>query len=381
MKAIITGGGIGGLAAAVALRQASVEAVVFERAPELRGIGAGVALWANATKVLRSLGLYEPVREAGAEIGGEVRSWKGRKLFSFSTAELRSRFGEANLAIHRADLHSALLAALPEGVVRLDAELVGFEQNVGNVVARFAGGWEETGDLLVGADGLRSVVRARVLRDGPPRYAGFTAWRGVVEGADGILPEGGGLNVWGRGTELGVANIGRGRAYWYATKNTPEGEPEGAGRREEVLEILERRDRPGDAFRSAVEATEEASILRTDLYDREPVGRWGTGRVTLLGDAAHPMTPSLGQGACQAIEDAAVLADALRGAKSAAEALRSYERRRVGRTASIVLRSRRMGRVMQSENPLVCGLRDALGATVPAGTRLRMLDPVVGYEV
>lgn len=375
------GGGIGGLAAAVALRRANVEVVVLERAPELREVGAGVALWANATKVLRRLGLYEPVREAGAEIGGEVRSWNGKKLFSFSATELRRRFGEANLAIHRADLHSTLLAALPESAVRLGAELLDFEQDGRRVLARFTDDREERGDFIVGADGLHSVVRAKVLKDGPPRYAGFTAWRGIVEGADGILPEGVGLNVWGRGSELGLASLGRDRAYWYATRNSPEGEPEKpAGRREEVLEILERRGHCKDFFRPAVEVTEETNILRTDLYDRDPVRGWGTGRVTLLGDAAHPMTPSLGQGACQAIEDAAGLADALAGTNSVSDVLRLYERRRGGRTAAIVRRSRRMGRIMQSESPVICGLRDTLAAAVPAKMRLRALDPVVGYK-
>ena len=381
MKAIIIGGGIGGLAAAVALRQANIEAVVFERAFELRGVGAGVALWANATKVLRRLGLYGPIREAGAEIGGEVRSWSGKELFSFSAADLRRRFGEANLAIHRADLHAALLSALPESMLHLDAELVGLEQDGRGVVAHFAGGRQEEGDLLIGADGLHSAVRARVLQDGPPRYAGFTAWRGILEDADGIVPEGIGLNVWGRGSELGLTNLGRNRAYWYATRNAPEGEPENpAGRREEVLGLLEERRHPNNPFRAAVEATKETNILRTDLYDRDPVGSWGTGRVTLLGDAAHPMTPSLGQGACQAIEDAVELADALHGTKHIPDALRSYERRRIGRTNAVVRRSRHMGRLMQSENPIVCGLRNTLASSVPAGVRLRMLEPVVGYE-
>lgn len=382
MKAIIVGGGIGGLVAAVALRRVDVEVLVLEKAPEPREVGAGVALWANATRVLRRLGVYEAVRQAGAEIGGEARSWQGRKLFSFSAAALRRRFGEANLAIHRADLHSALFAALPEDTVRLGAELRGFRQDDRGVVACISDGREEYGDLLVGADGLHSVVRAQILGDGPPRYAGFTAWRGVVEDAGRLLSEGSGMNVWGRGSEFGLTNIGRGRVYWYATRNAPEGVPEKpAGRRAEVLEILEGRNWAEGSVWPVVEATEEANVLRTDLYDRPPARRWGKDRMTLLGDAAHPMTPSLGQGACQAIEDAAVLADALRGAESLARALRSYEGRRIGRTASVVRRSRRMGRVMQSENPLVYGLRNALAAAAPAGLQLRMLDPVVGYEV
>jgi FAD-dependent urate hydroxylase len=377
LRAIVVGGGIGGLSAAIALRRVGLEAAVFERAPGPREVGAGVGLWSNAVAVLRGLGLYEAVRGIGAEIGGEARSWRGKRLFGNSADELRRRYGEANLVVHRADLQEALLASLPEGTVRFGARCVAFTQDGDGVTTRFADGWEERGDVLVGADGLRSGMRATLLGDGPPRYAGLTAWRGIAEGAGGFAPEGAGLNLWGRGTEFGLMNIGGGRAYWYATKNALEGAVESpAGRKAEVLELLRGWYAP---TRAAVEATEEANILRTDIYDREPVQRWGEGRATLLGDAAHPMTPHLGQGACQAIEDAAVLADCLGGAGSPVAALRLYEARRAPRTADIVRRSRRTGRVLQLENPLLCDLRDALVGALPSSVLLRQMDPVVGH--
>ena len=383
MRAIVVGGGIGGLSAAIALRRAGIEAAVFERAPEPPEVGAGVGLWSNALRVLKGLGLYEAVRGIGAEIGGETRSWSGRRLFGFSAGEMRRRYGEASVVVHRAELQGVLLAALPEDSVRYGARLVGFSDDGDEVTARFADGRKEVGDLLVGADGLRSATREVLVGDGPPRYAGLTAWRGVAEGADDFAPEGKGLNLWGRGSEFGVMNIGGGRAYWFLTKNAPEGERESpAGRRSEILDRL-----PGGypAAKAAVEATEVAKILRTDIYDREPVESWGTGRATLLGDAAHPMTPHLGQGACQAIEDAVVLADCLGGrqgdAGSIAAALRLYEGRRRARTTELVRSSRRVGRVLQLENPLLCGLRDALVGALPSGAVFRQLDPVLGYTV
>ena len=379
MKVLVAGAGIGGLAAAIALRRVGLDVAVFERAGELRAVGAGVALWANATKALRKIDVYEAAREVGAELGGAARSWRGRKLFSLSADELRSRFGEANLVVHRADLQRVLLSALPDGTVRLGAELVGFEQDGAGITVRFADGRREAGDVLVGADGLRSVVRARLLGDGEPRYAGITAWRGISDVGDEVAPPGVGLNLWGRGAEFGLASIGNGRAYWYFSRNAPEGAPESpTGRKREVLEHLQGWYAPA---RTAVEATAESKILRTDLYDREPAKRWGQGRVTLLGDAAHPMTPHLGQGACQAIEDAVVLADSLRGAGSVVTALRSYQARRIGRTTEMVRRSRRVGRVMQWESPLLCGLRDALVGISPSSFTLRQLDPAVGYVV
>lgn len=383
MKAIIVGGGIGGLAAAVALRRVGVEAEVFERAARIQEVGAGVSLWGNAMKALRRLGLYEAVRARGAEIGGEARTWRGKRLFSYSAEDLQRRFGQTNLALHRAELQAALLSTLPAETVRLDAEFTGFTQDGPAVTARFADGREARGDLLVGADGLRSATRAQLLGEEPPRYAGLTAWRGIAEKVDGFAPEGMGLNLWGRGSEFGLINIGDDRAYWYATANAPESSPANpAGHKREVLERLRGWYAPA---RMAVEATEDSRILRTDIYDRKPVGRWGSGRATLLGDAAHPMTPHLGQGACQAIEDAVALADVLgdvlRGSEPVDAALRAYEGRRQERTAPIVRRSRRVGWVMQLENPLLCTLRDNLTAAMPSGAQLRMLDPVVGYEV
>jgi 2-polyprenyl-6-methoxyphenol hydroxylase-like FAD-dependent oxidoreductase len=378
-KAIVVGGGIGGLTAALALGRAGVEVAVFERAPELREIGAGISLWANATRALKGLGVYEEVRAAGAaEIGGELRSWRGEMISKIPAEDLKERFGEANLAVHRADLQGALFSSLPSGTVRLGAEFTGFEQEEEGVLARFADGLEERGDLLVGADGIHSSVRAQLFGETEPRYAGYTAWRGIAGAGDGSLPEGVGLNLWGRGSEFGLVGIGRGRFYWFATKNAPEGEAESAaGRKREVLDLLAGSYEPATA---AVEATAEPEILRNDIYDREPISRWGVGRVTLLGDAAHPMTPNLGQGACQAIEDAVVLARCLGGGDGIPGSLRLYEERRVRRITTVVRRSRLVGRVTQLQNPLLCRLRDALAKRTSARAQLRQYEEIVRYE-
>ena len=376
-RAMIVGGGIGGLAAAVALGRAGVEVAVFERAPEIQEVGAGISLWANATRALKEIGVYDEIRSSGAaEIGGELRSWRGGLITEIPAAALKASFGEANLAVHRADLQKSLLAALPPGTVRLGAWFTDFEQNGDGVVARFADGSEERGDLLVGADGLHSSVRTQLFGRQAPRYAGYTAWRGITETGEGSLPEGVGLNLWGRGTEFGLAGIGRGRFYWFATRNAPEGEEEAAaGRKREVLDLLSGWYEPA---RAAVEATAEPEILRNDIYDRDPLPRWGVGRVTLLGDAAHPMTPNLGQGACQAIEDAVVLARCLDD--EVPRSLRLYEERRVRRTAVVVKRSRLAGRISQLENPLLCRLRDAVAKRTSARAQLRQYEEIARYQ-
>ena len=383
MKAIVVGGGIGGLSAAIALRRAGVEATVFERAGELREIGAGISLWANAIKALKKIGLYDAVRAVGRPLrpGGELRFSNGEVFHEVSAAAMEESFGDVTVALHRADLQEALLGALDGAAVRLGADFRASEQDEKGVVARFADGREDRGDLLVGADGLRSTVRTQLLGDGPPRYAGYTAWRGVVELEDDPVPGRAGFEAWGRGGRFGLVKLGRGRVYWFATKNAPEREEEAAGRKEELLARFGGWYEPIPAV---IEATAESDIHYDGVYYREPVKRWGEGRATLLGDAAHPMTPDLGQGACQAIEDAVVLAGCLEEGDGIETALRLYEARRADRTAYVVRQSRRLGRLGQLENPLACGLRDAALKAIPRrllrSRQLKDLEPIAGYE-
>ena len=384
---MVVGGGIGGLTAAVALRRAGVEAVVFEKAGELREIGAGISLWANAMKALQKLGLYEAVLEIGRPLRpkGELRSPNGEVFYEIPAAAMEERFGDVTAVVHRADLQKTLHAALGEEAIRLGVEFTGFEQDKGGVVARFAGGREERCDLLIGADGLHSVVRRQLLDDGPPLYAGYVAWRGVAELGDEPFPGGGALETWGRGERFGLVKLGRRQVYWYATKNAPKGEKNAGPRSGRKEELLARFGGWHGPIPIIIKVTEDCNIHRDGVYYREPAKRWGEGRFTLLGDAAHPMTPDLGQGACQAIEDAVVLARSLNEEGDIEAALRLYEERRADRVAYVVRQSRRLGRVGQLENPLLRQLRDATLRTIPKRVhlmaQLRQMEPVVGYEV
>jgi 2-polyprenyl-6-methoxyphenol hydroxylase-like FAD-dependent oxidoreductase len=379
MKAIVVGSGIGGLSAAIALRKVGVEAVVFERARELREIGAGLSLMANATGALNGMGLAGALRGMGQTIGvAEIRAWRGDLLSRVPAWRITEKVGARSAAVHRADLQAALVRELGDENVRLGASCVGFDQESGGVRAFFADGTEERADLLVGADGLRSTIRQSLLGDGSPRYAGYTAWRAVVSPREGLVPAGEAVEVWGRGVRFIRAGIGRGRVYWAATKNAPEGERNASGQaaKEEVLGLCSGWLDPVEAL---VSATDGDEILRTDIYDRDPPEkRWGEGRVTLLGDAAHPMTPDMGQGACQAIEDAVALAECLKERQDVENALALYEARRLRRTAAIVRGSRRMGRIAQLQNPLACRLRDSALKALPDRVQMRQLEEMVG---
>jgi 2-polyprenyl-6-methoxyphenol hydroxylase-like FAD-dependent oxidoreductase len=388
LRAAIVGAGIGGLTAAIALRQAGVPVTVLERATALREIGAGLLLAANAQKALRELGLSESVGELGTNATmGEIRSWRGTVLATIPIGELEVRVGASSAAVHRADLQRVLMKALGEKPLCLGSECVGFEHYKRGVRVLLANGSEEHADLLIGADGLHSTVRERLFGAEEPRYAGYTAWRAVVELGDDLVPWGTGFESWGRGVRFGCAHIGKGRIYWFAAKNAPEGEKDGEvgspdGPKRALLRLFRGWHQP---IEKLIAATAETAIRRDDLYDREPLERWGEGRVSLLGDAAHPMTPNLGQGASLAIEDAVVLARCLTqgpdGRPDAPKALRRYEELRRERTAAMVRRSRLVGRVGQLENPLLCGLRNLAFMVTPSRLYVRQVEQVVGWEV
>jgi 2-polyprenyl-6-methoxyphenol hydroxylase-like FAD-dependent oxidoreductase len=355
----IIGGGIGGLATACALQRQGIQVTVFERNPELREIGAGLTLWANGVQVLRHLGLGDALTAVSARLTHfECWSWRGKRLGSTRLDSIERRVGAPSLGIHRADLLRLLAGAVDRGSIHVHEHCVGFRSEQGQVIAHFAAGHELQTDVLVGADGLYSVIREQLLGKQPPRYSGYTCWRGVTDFEEQHVSPGISSETWGRGRRFGMLPIGNRRVFWYATLNCPAGEQDRPGERKERLSRLFGGWR--EPIGRLIEATEEEAILRNDLFDRRPVRHWGSGRVTLLGDAAHPPTPNLGQGACQALEDALVLAGCLSDQREPVAALRAYEARRRKRSSAIIEQSALVGKIGQWEQPLLCSLRDGL---------------------
>ena len=375
---IIIGAGIGGLATAIALRQAGFEVEVFERVSEMKGVGAGLSLWPNAVKVLYKLGLDQVVQSYDVtEMAGGFYNRRGEVLATISTTELKERFGVASIALHRAELQATMLEKAGPEIVHLGQQLVRFEQHSGGVTAFCADGQQLEGSLLIGADGLHSVVRGQLFGFEKPRYAGYTAWRGVTALPHQDLLPG---ELWGQGQRFGMVPLSRGRAYWFATKNGPEGGVDRAGERKPELLKLFKNWHP--SVRNVIEATPEEAILQNDIYDRKPSKSWSVGRITLLGDAAHPMTPNMGQGACQALEDAIVLADCLKNqTEDIPAALGCYQEQRLAHTSLVVTRSWRIGQIAQVTNPLACWLRDTALKLAPTGVQIKQLEPVVGHHV
>jgi 2-polyprenyl-6-methoxyphenol hydroxylase-like FAD-dependent oxidoreductase len=377
MKAIIVGGGIGGLTAAIALELAGIEAHVFERATELREVGAGISLWANAIHSLDAIGVGDAIRARGLRGSrAEIRTWRGRVLSDVSYDELARRFGDALVMVHRADLLAVLAGKIDPARLRLNHECHGFVQEAEGVLARFTNGETARADLLIGADGLRSVVRSQLFGNAPPRYSGYTGWRAVLHPKQAVTAT---SESWGAGQRFGIAPLADGRVYWYATQSGPAGQHDSEGQsKQNLLRLFRGWHEPVE---SLIEGCANNAILGNDIYDREPLARWSEGRVTLLGDAAHPMTPNLGQGGCQAIEDGVLLAVCLRKSGSVAEGLRAYQDRRIPRTSGIVLASRRIGDFSQWENPLLRTLRDAAMWVTPRKVTIRQIESAIGYQL
>lgn len=375
MNVAIVGGGIGGVAAGVALERIGISAVVYERALRLQEVGAGMMLWPNATRVLKELGVLDRVEaHSGPNTTFVVRSDRGQVLMNIALG----RFDVPALCTRRADLLSALLSALPADRIRLGHELVTFEQSGSKVRVHFANGSTAEHDALIGADGLRSRVRSQLFGASDPIYRGYIVWRGLASYGGNSIPHGSNSESWGAGKRFGILNTGHERFTWYAAVTIPRDHQDAAcGRKEELLGMFEGWHEPVEA---CVDLTPEDSILKHPAFDLAPLTRWGRGRVTLLGDAAHPCTPNLGQGGCMALEDALVLAKSVLRNVSIETALRRYEGIRRSRTSHIQRRSLLMGRIGQWDNKLLVAGRRAVTSVLPARLFEHNLTRVYAYE-
>jgi FAD-dependent urate hydroxylase len=377
-RAVVVGAGIGGLATAIALQRSGRKVLVLERAPELLEIGAGISLWPNAVKALRRLGIGDVVEAAGAPAhAAAFHSRRGAQLGSSITNRLEERFGAPLILVHRARLQAVMRRALGTHLIRLGAECAAVEQGELQAAVRLVGGGLVRGAVVIGADGLHSCVRAALFADGPPHYAGITAWRGVVPLDDALRRRLASGETFGRGSLFGVATLNGSEAYWWASARRAESNgDEPAVEKSALLRAFSGWHAP---IPELIAATPAESIIRTCLYNRHPLERLNLGRIALAGDAAHPMLPNLGQGACQAIEDAVVLSEELATTDDVAMALGRYSARRSRHTAGVVKASRQMSRVAHLRNPLAAGLRNTLLRASPPSMSLRRLEPIVGH--
>jgi salicylate hydroxylase len=362
MRVLVIGGGIGGMATSIALEQAGLDPYVLEQAPELTEIGSGIGMHANAMRVLTQLGAAEHVRRSGVRIDtGEWRRMDdGRTIFTQHYTGMAEHYGDVYICMHRADLLESLVQQVPSERVRLNAKLVGFEERPDGVVARLEDGDEVFGDVMVGADGLRSAVRTILFGEQEARFTGVAAWRGTIP--MDRMPEGfeHAIVTWpGRGRHAMTYPIRPDlqtfngfvptteilREEWGPSGDLDDLRSSFEGATADVLDIIDR----------------ITSALITPIFFRDPLPVWGTDRIILMGDAAHPTPPSAGQGAAQALEDSVTLAACLRRAGGPAgvpAALAEFAARRQARTASMLISARTNLAMFNEPDPIQQRARD-----------------------
>ena len=373
---LIAGGGIGGLTLAALLKRRGRECLVLERAPRFAPLGAGLVLQPNAVKALRIGGIDQEVVSRGSAMQRmQIRDDGGRVLSSVEAASFLTAFSAGVAGFHRATLHAALLDLIEPRSIRLNAAVRSCGESPGGAFVELETGERIQGSGLVGADGLRSAVRREIVNDREPAYSGYTSWRGVTDRGS-LWPSGHMSESWGEGARFGLVAIDGDRLYWFATANVPAG-----GQDKGKAELLARFGGWHEPIRAAIESTPDDAILRTDISDRDPIGHWSEGRMTLLGDAAHPMTPNLGQGGGQAIEDAVVLDLCLSATEEVAAAFKDYQSRRLARTARVVREARRFGRVGQLENAAARALRNFAVRITPLSATLRTLRWLYDFDI
>jgi salicylate hydroxylase len=364
-KVAIIGAGIGGLAAALALRRRGIEVAVHERAPALSEIGAGLNLSPNALKAFRALGIEDAAAAVGYQADYQViRSWRsGRVLTRLQrSGSIAERFGAAFLTIHRADLQAIFRDALPDGALQLDRTCTGVEAGEDGAVARFATGSEIEADIVIGADGIHSVVRDALFGAIAPHFTGCVCWRGMVP--RDALPDGFDAadmaSWWGPHGHIVHYPVRRGELVNFVAHHDSDGWTGESWTHEcDRAELMDTYARWHASLLRLIAASER--YYKWALFDRDPLDQWGKGRISLLGDAAHPMLPYLGQGAGMAVEDGCVLAEMIAGMPDdPAGALRAYERLRMPRTRRAQLGSRHRAKENHLASPLARLRRDAL---------------------
>lgn len=349
--AVVIGAGIGGLTAAVALRLRGWRVTVCERAESLEPVGAGIAIAPNALTALDALGVGDRVRELSALQGDAgIRRTDGGWIYRTSAEALVERFGRPTVLLLRAELVRLLVDRLGADAVRTGTAVRRADPGTGRVETT-AGDLDA--DLVVAADGIGSATRAALFPGHPgPVYTGLTSWRIIAPRPDGPCPMG---ELWGRGLVFGMAALAHGRMYCYATARAPAG----ATAPDERAELARLFAGWPDPIPRLIASASPDRVIRTDLCCLDtPLPAYHRGRIALLGDAAHAMTPHLGQGACQAIEDAMVLAHVVSAGGDPADRLPEYTAARLPRATAIARRSRRIGRLAAWSNPLAVAARD-----------------------
>ena len=374
---LIIGGGVAGLTAAIALQSINREFVLVEQRQVLHGIGAGFGLAANAMQALDLLGLKEEIEKIGYYLDNyHILSEKGDILFKPDTNRISSRYNQKNFAIHRADLHQHLLSKIPTEKILLGKRAIKLEQESNLVRVFFEDGTVHTAKYLLIADGVKSLLRQQLVPSSTPRFAGYTCWRATIDNSNIKLSTG--FETWGKAGRFGVTPLVGNRIYWYACVNGKPNDP--YFKNTTVVDLYNRFIGYHDPIPRILQGTNNEDLIWSDIIDIKPLNHLAYHNILIIGDAGHATTPNMGQGACQAIEDVAVLTDELKKKKTTIDAFQSFEKRRLARTHYITETSRQIGEVAQWEHPWSIAIRNTLAKALPNRVKQYSLSKLLSKD-
>lgn len=358
----IIGAGIAGLTTAKALRQLGLRVTLFEAAPIIKPLGAGLALAANAVKAFQKLGIAESIIRAGRLLDAFVIcDQQGRTLTRTDSKAIGRKYGMDNFTIHRAALHQELLKQAEGIPLTIGKRAIRVDQTAQGLTLTFADGTTYQTDYLIVADGIHSAIRQQLVPDSKPRYAGYTCWRAVIDSTGLSLSDA--TETWGVNGRFGLVPLANNQLYWFACLNAPANDDR--MRQFTISDLLRVFEDYHTPIPEVLVRTNNKDLLWNDILDLKPLPRYAFDNIVLLGDAAHATTPNMGQGACQAIEDAVVLADELKTGSSVPDVFKRFEQRRLKRTHYIINNSRRIGQMAHVQHPALIWLRNGLVRLLP----------------
>ncbi|WP_180018648.1 MULTISPECIES: FAD-dependent urate hydroxylase HpxO [unclassified Acinetobacter] len=355
MEITIIGAGMGGLTTGIALKKFGHKVTIYEQAEKILPVGAAISLWSNGVKCLNYLGLTEQVAKLGGQMDqlAYIDGLTGDTMTQFSLLPLIEEVGQRPYPVARADLQNMLMDEFGREDIQLGKKMVELQEQKDGVLVKFADGTEIKTDLLIGADGTHSITRAYVLGEQVSRrYAGYVNWNGLVEISEKLTPADQWTTFVGQGKRVSLMPVADGKFYFFFDVPLPVGLE---NNRAEYKTLLKQYFEGWCApVQHLIDALDEQKTNRVEIHDIEPFAQFYKGRVVIVGDAAHSTTPDIGQGGCQAMEDAIYLARSLQiNTLGLEDALKRYQNKRNERANELVLRARKRCDVTHMKNEAV----------------------------
>ena len=374
---IIIGGGIAGLTAAIGLQSLDYEFKIFEKSKQLKGIGAGFGLAANAMRAFDLLGIKNDIEKIGFYTTSyNILDHKGNVLLSPDTKTIAQQYDQDNFTIHRADLHLFLLSQIDSEKIHLAKNATHFQKKGEIISVFFDDDTSYTCKYLLIADGVKSPLRQQLLPHSTPRYAGYTCWRATIDNSSIQLKVG--SETWGKNGRFGMTPLINNRIYWYACVNSNANNS--IYRKYTVADLENHFKTYHTPIPTILSETKNEDLIWNDIIDIKPLKNLAYGNILLMGDAGHATTPNLGQGACQAIEDVAVLIDELKKKQTVVKAFQNFEKRRLSRTRYITNTSKQIGEVAQWDNSFMITLRNSIMKVLPANIAQHSLKKLLSVD-